>query len=259
MKISHYQHGSPCWIELASQEAASGKHFYAALFNWQLKDMPIPEGVYTLFAIDNDDIGAMYQLPKTSTELTTPTYWGIYFAVDDLNTTLEILKAHGGKVVVGPHVVGDAGQMAQCQDPEGTTFSLWQAGQHIGSIRKDEPNSLCWVELMCRKPDICKAFYSKVLGWLPQITLMDDFDYCEWLVGDTAIGGMMEMTPEWGNMPSHWMPYIMVENCDATVAKATEIGGKVCVAPTDIPKVGRFSVLNDPQGGLFSVIKPLSQ
>ncbi|MCG9697848.1 VOC family protein [Shewanella sp. Isolate11] len=259
MKIAHYQQGMPCWVELASKDVTSGKHFYSALFDWQLKEMPTPDGSYIMFAIEDDDIAAAYQLPQTMIDAHVPSHWGIYFAVNDLDTTLELVKKHGGKVVVGPHNVGEAGRMAQCQDPEGSSFSLWQAGQHIGAMRKDEPNTFCWAELACRKPDEAKAFYSKVLGWVPRISLMEDFDYCEWLVGDTAIGGMMEMTEEWGDMPSHWMPYVMVSHCDAIAAKAAEIGGKVCVPPTDIPKVGRFAVLNDPQEGFFSVITLLDE
>lgn len=52
-------------------------------------------------------------------------------------------------------------------------------------------------------------------------------------------GGMMEMTEEWGDIPAHWMSYFMVENCDAAVAKATELGGQVCVPqPTSKLSVG---------------------
>ncbi|GIU27809.1 glyoxalase [Shewanella colwelliana] len=255
MKISSYQHGAPCWIELASEEALSGKYFYSSLFNWQLKDMPIPEGIYTMFAIDDDDIGAMYQLPQTLIDDNILTHWTIYFAVDDLASSIEAVKTNGGKVLIGPHSVGDAGQMAQCQDPEGSVFSLWQAGQHMGSMRNNEANTLCWVELACRQPQMAKAFYAQVLKWQAKETPMADFNYTQWLVDGTAIGGMMVMNEEWGEMPPHWMPYIMVDSCDATAAKAAEIGGKVCVPPTDIEGVGRFSVLNDPQGGFFSVIK----
>ncbi|MFV7784153.1 VOC family protein [Shewanella marisflavi] len=255
MKIASYQHGDPCWIELASHEAASGKHFYSELFNWQLKDMPIPDGVYTMFATENDDIGAMYQLPQNMIDDKVPTHWSIYFAVDNLENSLETVIAHGGQILLGPHSVGDAGKMAQCLDPEGASFSLWQAGNHIGSMRMGEPNTLCWVELCCRDTARAIAFYSQVLGWQVRESQMEDFIYYEWMQGERAIGGMMAMTAEWGDMPPHWMPYIMVDNCDATVAKATEIGGRVCVPPTDIPEVGRFSVINDPQGGTLSVIR----
>lgn len=254
MKISSYQPGQPCWIELASTDAASARHFYAALFDWGLNDMPIPEGVYTMFTIDGDDIGAMYQMPPEMSEQGTPTHWGVYFAVDDVQSSAKVVEQQGGKIVMGPHDVGDAGSMALCQDPEGAHFSLWQAKQHIGSARKDEVNTLCWVELACRDSAQANAFYTKVLGWQTRVSKMAGMDYTEWTTAAGPQGGMMEMTEEWGDIPAHWMSYFMVENCDAAVAKATELGGQVCVPPTDIETVGRFSVINDPQGGVFSVI-----
>lgn len=53
-------------------------------------------------------------------------------------------------------------------------------------------------------------------------------------------------------IPSHWIAYIGCDDTDATCAKATELGGKVCVPPTDIPGIGRFAVVEDPNGAIFS-------
>jgi uncharacterized protein len=55
-------------------------------------------------------------------------------------------------------------------------------------------------------------------------------------------------------LPNHWMVYFAVTDTDAVAARCTELGGQVPVPPTDIP-VGRFAVLNDPQGGHFSIIR----
>jgi len=55
-------------------------------------------------------------------------------------------------------------------------------------------------------------------------------------------------------MPPHWVNYVQVQNCDATVARATSLGGKVCMPATDIPNTGRFAMLQDPQGAMLSVI-----
>ena len=66
-------------------------------------------------------------------------------------------------------------------------------------------------------------------------------------------GGMLEMDESWGDMPSHFMVYFRVDDCDASAAKAAELGGEICVPPTNIPP-GRFSVLMDPLGATFSII-----
>jgi predicted enzyme related to lactoylglutathione lyase len=63
------------------------------------------------------------------------------------------------------------------------------------------------------------------------------------------------MLEEMGNMPSHWLPYFAVEDCDQISAKAQEMGATVLQPPTDIPGTGKFSVLLDPQGAAFAILK----
>jgi predicted enzyme related to lactoylglutathione lyase len=75
-------------------------------------------------------------------------------------------------------------------------------------------------------------------------------------VGNTLAAGMMKSPPEMGNVPSHWMVYFQVESCDGTVQRAQSLGAKTMVPPTAIPTVGRFAVLQDPQGAAFSILEP---
>ncbi|MBO1897183.1 VOC family protein [Shewanella sp. BF02_Schw] len=252
MKVQQYQQGQPCWIELATHDWAAGKAFYQALFGWGADDMPMPEGHYTMLQIDGDDIAAMYPMPAEMEAL--PTHWTIYFAVDDVDATSKVVTQAGGEIIAGPHSVGDAGRMALCTDPEGCRFALWQGQDHIGIKRSQESNTLCWVELACRDTAAAKQFYSQVLGYQTQLNDVADFEYTEWYADEQAIGGMMEMTAEWGDTLAHWMSYFAVDDCDVSVTKAQTLGATVCVPATNIPNVGRFSVLNDPQGGVFSII-----
>jgi hypothetical protein len=66
-------------------------------------------------------------------------------------------------------------------------------------------------------------------------------------------GGVLQMTAEWGDTPSHFMTYVAVTDCDTTAARITELGGNVCIPPTDIPGMGRFAVIHDPLGATFSI------
>jgi hypothetical protein len=65
----------------------------------------------------------------------------------------------------------------------------------------------------------------------------------------------MQIQPQMGPMPPNWGIYIAVDDCDGKVAKAQTLGGRTYVPPTDIPKVGRFAVLADPQGAVFNIIQ----
>ena len=81
------------------------------------------------------------------------------------------------------------------------------------------------------------------------------FPYTEWQLDGRSIGGLMQMTAEWGEAPSHWMLYFAVTDAAASAAKVIDLGGTVCVPVTDIPGVGLFAVVNDPQGAVFSIIQ----
>jgi predicted enzyme related to lactoylglutathione lyase len=55
-----------------------------------------------------------------------------------------------------------------------------------------------------------------------------------------------------------WSSYVTVNDVDASAQLAAQLGAKVLVPPTDIPKTGRFSVIQDPQGAVFNIISYLS-
>jgi hypothetical protein len=113
-----------------------------------------------------------------------------------------------------------------------------------------------WHELMTTDPQAAGAFYSKVLPWKTQPSGMPD--YTLWVSGKTQTGGLMaqpESARQSGAPPS-WLVYIGTPDVDATAAAAERLGGKVLKVPADIPAVGRFAVLADPQGAAFAVFKP---
>jgi uncharacterized protein len=109
-----------------------------------------------------------------------------------------------------------------------------------------------WHELMTTDPQAAAAFYSKVLPWKTQPSGMPD--YTIWVAGKTQVGGLMAQ-PASGAPPS-WLIYIGTPDVDATTAAAERLGGKALKAPADIPTIGRFAVLADPQGAAFAVFTP---
>jgi hypothetical protein len=252
MKITQYAQGHACWVELASHDLQGAQRFYHALFGWHSVEMPIPEGHFSLFNLDGDDLGAMYQLPATESQ--NPSHWRIYFAINDIDAAIADIQTAGGQLHMGPHQVGDAGVMAQVSDPEGAHFALWQAKNHIGARRQGEFNTLCWVELACKDPYKQETFYCKVFPWTTQVSDMPEIEYTEWQIDGQSIGGMMAIMPEWGDIPPHWMPYFRVANCDTFTEKAQTLGAQICIPPSDIPTVGRFAVVADTQGASFAVI-----
>src|SRR5262245_48248110 len=114
-----------------------------------------------------------------------------------------------------------------------------------------------WYELMTTDTGAAKAFYGKVAGWKTQDMPMPGMTYTMLLAGETAMGGLMDLPEASRKMgvPPNWMGYVAVDDVDASAAQAKRLGGNVNVPPTDIPDVGRFAVISDPQTAVIALFK----
>jgi len=114
--------------------------------------------------------------------------------------------------------------------------------------------AVSWAELATTDVEGAKRFYSGLLGWTTEQAPMEGMTYTIAKAGEQRVAGIMPNHCPGGEIKPQWGIYITVDDVDATAKKAEELGGKVLMPPTDIPNVGRFSALMDPQGVMFSVI-----
>jgi uncharacterized protein len=114
-----------------------------------------------------------------------------------------------------------------------------------------------WHDLMTTDPAKAEAFYTTVAGWGTQPWNDAGFPYTLWTANGNPLGGVIGIPPD-VSAPPHWIAYIAVPDVDATALQVTLLGGRIYKAPEDIPKVGRFAILADPQGAVFAAFTPLS-
>lgn len=114
-----------------------------------------------------------------------------------------------------------------------------------------------WHEFLARDTKAAIAFYKDVIGWK---TEPFGDQYTMWVGSQGPLGGVMTIPDEAAKMgvPPNWTGYIQVQDVDATAGLAKKLGGKVLKEPDDIPTVGRFAVIADPQGAVIAIFKPLS-
>ncbi len=255
MTPANHPAGTLCWFDCGSKNAAQSRSFYTKLFGWSAVDAPMPDdtGVYTLFKLAGEDVAGLYELrgPECAD---IPSHWMTYVSVPDVDDAVRRARTLGGTVRMEPGDVPGVGRMAVLQDPTGAVFAVAHFDQHPGT-RAHGPFG--WSELATRDPNRAAVFYSELLGWgaKPDPKL----EYTEFQTAGRSVAGMMAMKEEHGEAPSHWMPYVMVDDCDAIARRATELGGRLFVPPTDIPGVGRFAVLADPAGAALGTIKLLPE
>lgn len=248
--VDRFSQGTPCWGDVMTTDVEGAKAFYSSLFGWTFTDGETPdEGNVYIMAMKGDKFVAGLGPAHEG----MPTVWSTYFAVESVDEAVLRATAAGGTVVSEAMDVYTAGRMAFVADPQGGVFGLWQANDLLGFQLVSEMGAVCWNELLCDDPDADFAFYDSVLGTNTEKAPMEGSDYYLMRVGDKeSSGGMAKPMPE---MPTAWVTYFGVDDCDAVVAKAIEMGGTVCSGPIDIPGVGRLATLSDPQGAIFAVGK----
>jgi predicted enzyme related to lactoylglutathione lyase len=115
-----------------------------------------------------------------------------------------------------------------------------------------------WYEVMTSDVEGARAFYTELIGWRTQEWDEGEMPYTMWAVGERAIGGLMALPEEARQQgaPPHWMAYVGTPDVDATTRQAEQLGAKIVVPPMDIPKVGRWSLIQDPQGAMLAAYTP---
>jgi predicted enzyme related to lactoylglutathione lyase len=115
-----------------------------------------------------------------------------------------------------------------------------------------------WYDLVTTDPGVAEPFYTAVTGWGTEIWKQNGSTYTMWTADKIPIGGIMTMPADAkarGEKP-HWLAYVSTPDTDAMVSQATALGARVLVPPTDIPTVGRFAMIADPQGALIAPFSP---
>ena len=254
-----YQHGLITWADLNSPDVDASIAFYTGLFGWGAEDRFDPSGetrVYTMFTQDGKVVAGLGGRQPGSME-GVPALWTNYVNVDDIDAAAAAFVEQGGTALMPePMQVMDTGWMFYGTDPTGAAIAMWKAGTHIGAEDFNKTGFMTWNEVLTRDVPAAIEFYSNVFGW--EIGPMEGAPTPYWLImsGDRLNGGLMEM-PEGvhDDIPSHWMTYFVVDDVDASCAKAEELGGSLPTPPFDTG-IGRFGVVLDPHGGVFSIMAP---
>ena len=255
-RIEKHAPGSFCWAELATTDQAAAKRFYGSLFGWQAEDYPMgADGSYTMFTIEGRDTAACYELRPG---MPIPPNWCLYVATADADDTVTRASELGGRILKDAFDVAGLGRMAVMEDPSGAAFAVWQAKTHIGFGITGENGTLCWADLNTIDREGAKAFYGRLFGWEFGTGKDKSPDsYLHITSASRGIGGILPDAYRNKHAPPHWLMYFLTDDCDASAAKAKQLGARVYVEPMSIDNSLRYSVLADPQGAAFALFARL--
>ena len=249
-----YLPGKFVWFEHVSNDSAKARAFYGELCGWTVEAMPMGEQTYHTIKNGKDRAIGGYRTAEPG----MPSHWSSYLSVPDVDKSFAAAKAAGATGLMDPMDFGPVGRGCAISDPTGAAVCLWKGAQgDPEDVDKTPIGGWFWNELFTKDVKAAVAFYEKAFGFThdemdmgPQGTyyILKSAD------GKMRAGAMQQ--PPGTPVPSNWLPYIHVADCDAAAAKATKLGAKsIMMPPTDIPNIGRFAVIIDPLGAAIAVIK----
>jgi uncharacterized protein YndB with AHSA1/START domain/predicted enzyme related to lactoylglutathione lyase len=140
---------------------------------------------------------------------------------------------------------------------------LFESGGAADPAKTDQPmpwshGKFHWNELTTHDPERAKAFYAAAIGWTFEPFPMEDGG-TYWIakMGEQAAGGIFDLRDQnCDGVPEGWLSYIAVDDVDARVKKAVELGAKVMRPAFEVPGVGRIALLREPGGAGIAWITP---
>lgn len=246
-----YAPGTFSWAELSTIDQDGAKAFYGALLGWQANDMPMGDGsVYSMMQRDGHTVAAIATQPEQQREVGVPSMWNSYVTVESADAAAARAAELGATVHAPAFDVMEAGRMAVIQDPQGAYVMVWEPRGSIGATLVNAPGALVWNELQSPDPDASAAFYGDLFGWeVAEFPGMEQ-RYLGIKVGERSGGGITVQNAP--GTPPFWLVYFGIEDIDAGIAKAQELGGTNLAGPIDI-QMAKLAVIQDPQGAVFAL------
>ncbi len=246
-------HSKFVWHDLMAADVEGAKRFYGELFGWRFKRGE--HDPYEHIHAGEHPIGGIMKLdPKHG----APPHWIGYVSVDNVEQANARVTKHGGKVMMAKIDIPETGEFSVAADAHGAVFSPfhYSAKDKMApeSNERPAPYTFCWDELMTPDPAAAAKFYSAVFGWgvehveMPGFggyTLLKRTGLKDAMGADQNAGGIMKLPP--GVPHPFWMTYVAVPDADAAAEKAKRLGATITTPPMDIPEVGRFVTMLDPQ------------
>lgn len=241
------------WRELATADPAAAVGFYGELLGWQAETLGEPgPGSYTLLSLDGSPVCGVNPLPPGSGD---ESRWVPFASVGDVDEVVRASVELGAAVRTEPLAVPGFGRLAVLADPQGAEVALFRRDDgdppQAGVMRR----GFAWEELRTPEPEQATAFYHEALGW--GATTYDIRGFGRYWVFARDGRDRAGMMPSAAGVPARWLSHVIVDDLEATLARAEALGGARLEEPVSNAVLGRLVVLADPVGALFVLYEPL--
>ncbi|MGI5204771.1 VOC family protein [Spirillospora sp. CA-108201] len=260
-EVESYELGEPNWVEVSSPDVQVSKRFYGGLLGWSSYDVTDAfVGDFSIFTLGDATGPETAGLTRMADDTITAT-WTCYFNVQNASAAAERVRQAGGLVYMEATDVAHLGRVALAADPQGAEFGLWQPYAFAGCGVVGELNTVSKVGLVTRDPIAAQRFYGHVLGWKEPAVYqgMVVESVYEWEIVGRLFPFMLLANEELlgEGLRAYWLPYVVVADCDASLAEAVVLGGSVNI-PLTQSMFGPSAIIKDPTSARLGLLQQRS-
>ena len=229
--------GSFAWFDLVTDDLDGSRDFYSGLFGWSF-GQPDDTG-YALVSSGDTVLGGVADVGAAELKQ-TGAQWVPVLKVTDVDASMSLATRSGGSVVLPPKDVS-AGRFGTVRDNRDVLLTLYSGDAGFDQDQVGMPGEWLWIDLFTDNARASKDFYRSLVGF---DTRVED-GLTVFVSGGQERGGLIEV-PRRRFLPN-WLPYVTVEDIDATVVKSLELGGGPLIVRGDA------AIILDPQGGAIGI------
>lgn len=253
--------GTPIWYELQTADPDASKKFYDNVIGWTVEAQPSGEMDYRMIQTSGGDmVGGVMRLTNDMAANGAKPTWLFYVGVDDVDASVEKVKANGGSVHLPPWDIPGVGRIAMVSDPQGIPFYVMRGAsdQSSTAFERTGMGKCNWNELNTPDQAGANKFYADTFGWTypDKMSMGDMGDYIFIDAAGQTIGATMTVQP---HDSAGWRFYFRTPDIEQTAKKVGESGGAVLAGPMDVPGGDRIIVATDPHGVVFGAVGPGNQ
>jgi uncharacterized protein len=240
------------WFENLTRDVQAASGFYASAIGWSAQQAEVGGQPYAMLFNGPAPIAGLHPIPPGAPQ---PPCWLSYVGTPDIRETTALAESLGAKVHMRLMEIPTVGTISVMQDPQGAMFAAYQPAALPSSLPGEaKAGDFCWHELATTDVEAAMAFYGRLFGW----TLQASHDmghmgvYHLYGLPGLMLGGAYRKPAEMP-APPNWLPYVRVDDLDATLARVRNGSANVLLGPHVVPTGERIAVVADPQGATFAL------
>lgn len=238
------------WRDLMTKDVSTAKRFYEDLLGWRFENVKRGELPYLIARDGTTPVGGIVDvssLPNAGAQ------WLSFMSVGDIERTVKLVEAEGGKVLVAPRNIASVARAAVVTDPQGAPLGLAQLRQDIPDPATPSPNHFFWQEYLARDADQALSFYKRLAGY--DSSILDTRLGVDYHLLRTTRGraGLFRLPPTVVDVLPNWLPYVLVDDPAALAARVPGLGGRIVVPAAPERRNGSLVVIADPGGAVLAL------